>query len=212
MVSFWPMLERDYFVHVCRCGLLSPCAGKGHWSGWRCPAAHCTPAPHTASAGCWEAHLTAPAWPPWTGPCRCCSSGYSTGSRCWWGSGQAAWSADEPGSPRCWLEVRQGDKFTNESCKRREVVAWMCDLNQMSHFCHSIATFLFCATCRQTFMQRKRKMNTICSDELMMHGHRSFLMHCIIKHWAYKYIWKLAVVMFNTFSNGEWVISTNPDI
>lgn len=43
-----------------------------------CPAAHCTPAPHRASAECSGAHSAPLAWPLWTGPSRYCFAGCST--------------------------------------------------------------------------------------------------------------------------------------
>lgn len=68
-----------------------PCVQTGPVSVRLGRAAHCTPSPHTASAGCWAAHSAAPAWPPWTGPFQCYSSGCSTDWYCWcWGSERGA--------------------------------------------------------------------------------------------------------------------------
>lgn len=54
-------------------------SSPGHWGSARpCPEARCTPAPRRASAACSGARSAAPAWPPWTGPCRCYFSGCST--------------------------------------------------------------------------------------------------------------------------------------
>lgn len=43
------------------------------------PGARCTPAPRRGAAGCLVAHLIQQAWPLWTDPFLCYSSGYSTG-------------------------------------------------------------------------------------------------------------------------------------
>lgn len=41
---------------------VSPSSGRGLGCCWQCPAAHCTPAPHTTSAGGSQARSEQQAW------------------------------------------------------------------------------------------------------------------------------------------------------
>lgn len=55
----------------------SPSFHRDHRCGWQCPAGLSTPAPHWPSAAKTVVRWEQRAWTPWTGPSRCCCTGWS---------------------------------------------------------------------------------------------------------------------------------------
>lgn len=97
---------KHMYMYVCMSWWI-PCVQMGPVCLRLCRAVRCTPAPHTASAGCWAARSAALAWPPWTGPFQCYFSGCSTDWCCWcWGSETGAKNVAFPGEHRSQHNLR----------------------------------------------------------------------------------------------------------